>query len=278
MRRLWIGGIIIAIVGYLSFMIATLPAEWLLSRAQLPQGISYSKVSGTLWEGQAKIIAQNPSAQNQSNSTGVHFWLFWKTDFWMLFKGVWQADVELDLNPLALGQKDSSISENSRLFAKLSYSPAELKLDQLRGQIDAKYLNFWLDGFPMLSQVEINGTILLDSGVASWQIVDNLLNAMVMDIVWKDASISWWYLGAYRHDQFEALKLQARREVSKPLFVDVLSLRDNSILANFKYDHQGQVVLRLYESLLPLVGQGQTQNPKQVLMELSDRWPVILLN
>ncbi|MEW9797736.1 type II secretion system protein N [Alteromonas sp. CYL-A6] len=55
-RSLWIAG---GILAFVIFLIAYLPASQVLGRLSLPKNVSVSGISGTLWEGKARLIVAN---------------------------------------------------------------------------------------------------------------------------------------------------------------------------------------------------------------------------
>jgi general secretion pathway protein N len=75
----------LCLVVYFIFLIVKLPAVQVLSKIQLPKGVSVNGVSGTIWEGQAQRAQANGLPVNDLN---------WSLSFFPLLLGEISADIK----------------------------------------------------------------------------------------------------------------------------------------------------------------------------------------
>jgi general secretion pathway protein N len=96
--------IILAVVLYLVFLVAYVPAKWLVSVAPLPTNVSLSGVSGTLWQGQVELLQMGPRQVELVQ---------WQLSPWHLLLG--QAKLDL-----SLGNRATAVSGTADITWSLS--------------------------------------------------------------------------------------------------------------------------------------------------------------
>lgn len=130
--------IAIAVVLYLFFLVAYLPANWLISVAPLPSTVSFASVEGTLWDGQAGLINIDNRQLEQVS---------WQLSPWGLFVG--QANIDYQI-----GNRASAVSSKG----SLSYSLSGLEGEAIR--FDAPHA-FLLAGQRLPFRTQISGDVSL---------------------------------------------------------------------------------------------------------------------
>ncbi|MBQ4891978.1 type II secretion system protein N [Shewanella sp. MMG014] len=101
--------IVIGVVIYLAFMVAYIPANWVVGIASLPNNIKVSGVSGTLWQGHAELVSIDRRIIEQVS---------WDMNPWTLFIG----QVNLDVN---IGNRATAVSGQGDITWSLSGISAE---------------------------------------------------------------------------------------------------------------------------------------------------------
>lgn len=112
--------VLLAVVIYLVFMVALLPARVVVGFAPLPQGVSIAGVSGSLWHGAADTVTVDGRQFDQ---------LQWQLSPWQLLT----ASVKLDFQ---IGNSGAAVSAKGQL----QYSGAGLAVSQVKFEAPVSFL------------------------------------------------------------------------------------------------------------------------------------------
>ncbi|QIR13165.1 type II secretion system protein N [Shewanella aestuarii] len=128
----------IAVLLYLFFLVAYLPANWLVSIAPLPSNVSLAGVDGTLWDGQADLVKiDNRQLENVS----------WQLSPLGLFLG--QANVDFQI-----GNRATAVSGRG----SVSYSLSGLSAENVRFEAPNSFI---LAGTRLPFRTQISGDVSL---------------------------------------------------------------------------------------------------------------------
>nr|WP_153666118.1 type II secretion system protein N [Shewanella intestini] len=121
---------------YIFFLVAYVPANWLVSIAPIPNNIKLSGVSGTLWQGQAALVSIDRRQLDQVN---------WTLNPWGIFVGQAQVDV-------TIGSRATPVNGKGSLTATMS----GIKVQNLRFEAPSQFL---LAGNRLPFKTEIQGEL-----------------------------------------------------------------------------------------------------------------------
>jgi general secretion pathway protein N len=130
--------IVIGIIIYLVFLLAYLPANWLVSIAPLPSNVLISNAEGTLWQGNAALISID---QRQIELVS------WQLSPWGLFVG--QANVDFNI-----GNRATPVSGKG----SISWSLAGISAKNIRLDLPDSFI---LAGARLPFKTQINGDVSL---------------------------------------------------------------------------------------------------------------------
>ncbi|MCH1925918.1 type II secretion system protein N [Shewanella sp. C32] len=112
--------VLIAVLLYLVFLVALLPARVVVALAPLPNGVSLAGVSGTLWQGSADTLVADGRQLEQVQ---------WHLSPWQLIT----ATVNLDVT---FGGSGSAVTGKGNV----SYSPSGIKLNSVKFDAPVSFL------------------------------------------------------------------------------------------------------------------------------------------
>jgi len=161
MKPLW-RGMLVGVVAYLLFMVATAPAAKILSFVQ-PQGIRFSGIEGSLWSGRAALVTVSPLQLTEAR---------WSFRPFTLFVGKPGFAVEGQLQ----GQRIEAYVGSS--FLGNPY------VSDVRGRVAAKDL----PGLLGLGQLQLAGELEFDIADVEWP--ESGYPALEGTVTWSSARVT----------------------------------------------------------------------------------------
>ncbi|GGP51229.1 type II secretion system protein N [Shewanella saliphila] len=130
--------ILFGVVVYIIFMIAYVPANWLVSIAPLPNNVLISGAEGTLWQGKAALVSVDKRQVEH---------VAWQLSPWGLFMG--QANIDF-----SIGNRATPVSGKGNV----TWSPAGVSGKNIRLDVPDSFL---LAGAKLPFKTQINGDVSL---------------------------------------------------------------------------------------------------------------------